>query len=664
MHSIKFFLYSLLLLPVCTVSQVVAKPSDAQKQKQKEYQVAKQAHALLEKWTSEGTASGLSGTVWDNRDDGHSKINLDQLPGMIKFQYSPSEVKSKGWGLQTGVMDETTVGNSSTAHKHIDKGSQPRCAYSSPIGLSVLRKQYRANNIYIYPSHMDHIAGNQREGKGQTKEWGSGRGDMYPTNTPFVIVSQGSSGTDKPFIRAISWTIGSFQRDVRMFLEEHGLLMPTVQMLLRGNQTNIGNSSEYLTGLAHPVVFDGKNIDVINMMDAAHRMTLKDIPPLVQLKVLSEDTMVAGRDFIGPNRLSEKLYESPELIARIWRGYSRSRKMRISAGGTINPSALPLKYHWVVLRGPAKNAEIRWFQTDGSEVEITFSYPYRSESRWIDGMWSNRLELGVFAETKKGISAPAFITWVGLDNEERTYTEDGTIQSIDYGTGRYVDPRLSVGMAFRDTFQWNDGKIIGIFRQRVDGTEEQVGPDGRTIKSGPKVNRDNHNSNKKKTSGSITQKHNTHLTKWSVPTKVELEDARSSLGPLLQSDLNGLVRLANKKEAAELYLILMLIINEAAHAGNVAITAGAMHRISAHYEVDGLDERMRSIRILVRHEALNQKDKGDLCKFALNTSRLAHAIGRMQEANESVLVALTLGRLTRDTELQRDIVRQVIYGME
>ena len=663
MYSIKLSLSFLLGLHLCAVSHAIAKPSDAQMQKEKEYKVARQAHALLEKWMSKGTASGLSGTVWDNRDDGHSKINLDQMPGMVQFKYKPSEAKTKGWGLQTRVMDKTTVGNSSTAHKQIDKGSQPRCAYSSPIGLSVLRKQYRANNIYIYPSHMDHIAGNQREGKSQTKKRGAGRGDMYPTNTPFIIVSQGSSGTDKPFIRAVAWTIGSFQRDVRLFLEEHGLLMPTVQMLLRRSQNNIDADKEYLTGRAHPVVFDRRNINVIKMMNAAHRMALKDIPPLVQLKLISEDTMVAGRDFIGPIRLSEKLYESPELISRIWRGYSPSRTMRISAAGTINPSGLPLQYYWVVLRGPADKVDIQLLNRDGSEAAVRFAYPYRSESQWLEGMWSNRIEVGVFAGTRSNISAPSFITWVTLDNEERRYNEDGEIQSIDYGTGRYVDPRLAVGMPFRDTFQWSDGHITGMTRKNTDGVIEQVEANGNTIKSATDIKKNNYTSNEPKPSDSIVQNNKKDITKWNVPTEVELEDARSSLGPLLESDLIGLVRSADKKEAAELYLILIQIINKAAHAGNVSITAEAMHRISAHYEVDDLDQRMRSIRILVRYEALTQKDKGDLCVFALNTSRLAHTKGRIQEANESVLVALTLGRLTRDTELQRDIVRQFIYGM-
>ena len=254
-------------------------------QKRYEYQIAREAHSLLDRWIAEGTASGLDGTTWDNRDDGHSRVNLDQLPGMKQFPYSKSEARTVGWGLQLQTRNATTVGNSSTAHKQINKGSQPRCAYSAANALRALRRQYGKNNLYIYPSHMDHIGGNTREGKSQTKKWGSGRGDMYPTNTPYVIITQGSSGTDQPFIRAVSWAIGAFSPEVRAKLENEKLLMPTIQHLLRSNQTHVKTRDDYLSGKAHPAVFDRADLDAIGMMNAAHEMRLNTIPPLVQISV-------------------------------------------------------------------------------------------------------------------------------------------------------------------------------------------------------------------------------------------------------------------------------------------------------------------------------------------------------------------------------------------
>ncbi len=36
-----------------------------------------------------------------------------------------------------------------------------------------------------------------------------GYGDLYPTNTPYLIISQGSSGSDQPFMRAIPFTLAA-----------------------------------------------------------------------------------------------------------------------------------------------------------------------------------------------------------------------------------------------------------------------------------------------------------------------------------------------------------------------------------------------------------------------------------------------------------------------
>ena len=54
---------------------------------------------------------------------------------------------------------------------------------------------------------------------------------------------------------------------------------------------------DYLTGAAHPTVFEGHNVDVVAMAKMAHEMTTDAIPPMVQLRVLEEDVPVPGRDY-------------------------------------------------------------------------------------------------------------------------------------------------------------------------------------------------------------------------------------------------------------------------------------------------------------------------------------------------------------------------------
>ena len=634
-------------------------------QKRYEYGIARDAHAQLERWVADGSAAGLDGTVWDNRDDGHSTVNLDQLPGMERHMYSKADARTRGWGLQLQTRDNVTVGNSSTAHKQIDKGSQPRCAYSLPSGLSALRKQYTSNNLYIYPSHMDHIAGNIRKEKKQTKKWGNGHGDMYPTNTPYLIITQGSSGTDQPFIRAVGWTIGSFPKAVRKKLEAQGLLMPTVQSLMRLHQKNVSSREDYLSGQAHPAVFDRRNLDALQMMQAAHEMRPESIPPLVQLQVLSEDNMRAGYDFIGPPLLTEKHFTSPEVIARIWRGYPQRRVMQLSAKDTINPSGARLKYHWVVLRGPTDKVKITPLAPDHSEVQVEIEYPGRTESTWIDGMWSNRLDIGVFAESSQSISAPAFLTWMTLDNEQRDYDQQGNLQSIDYGTGRYVDPRLAVGMPFRDEFQYTGGKISGVTRNWKDGRQQIVQGGSRpeatdlrnaitaASKTAPSPELSSAKQPAKPSQRTVS------------PTLSEREAAMQRLSSSFNLELPTLLRRSTQMQGVDLYVTLNHIIRQAAASGDAQTSAIAYERLSREFtgDFEGCGEQALAQLAAGSKEHLTPSDVRSLCLMAIRIHQDVAGLDDMGRSQRIAQLAVSLARRTDDIPLQRDVIREVSLSM-
>ena len=646
---------AVLIFALCYTPFSSGKPANVKEQKRFEYQVAKEAHLLLESWVSVGVSSGLSGTIWDNRDDGHSKINLEQLPGMKKHEYSQSEAKTRGWGLQLAARQATTVGNSSTAHKLIDKGSQPRCAYSATNKLAALRRQFKANNIYIYPCHMDHIAGNQRLGTGQTKKQGKGRGDMYPTNTPYLIISQGSSGTDQPFIRAIAWTIGSFPLDVRKKLEADGLLMSTVQMILRRSQLNIHNADEYLSGLAHPAVFDRSNLDALKMMRTAKEMRLNTIPPSVQLKVLSEDQILAGRDFIGPARLREKHFDSPEVISRIWRGFPSTRTMKVSATDTINPSGGSIKFHWIVLRGPADRVKITPLNTDKSEVEITIEYPGRTESSWINEMWSNRVDIGVFAESAHNISAPSFITWMTLDNEQRNYADSGDLVSIAYGTGRYVDSRLATSRPFIDTLKYSDGNITGILRTWDDGEEEHIEIGSRSMSVIPR----NRPSNTP-AGNAATNKRRSRNIPSEVPSQDEIDKARDKLAVMLEQDLKNIITASNTLAGAQLYVALTEVAARASEKGDVAATTRSYDRLAETFQGNFTKDATMAVNNLFTGPELNRPDTLKLCLFALAAQSNSLTYGEDLQAVQLAEIAIALARRLGDVSLQRTVTRQLV----
>ena len=185
-----------------------------------------EAGDLLRTWSAEGSAAGLAGDLYDNRDLGHSMMDFANFPQLSRLQYGEA---ATAHGLANGPQlrlccNAVTIGNSSTA---VTGGlywrSLPRLALSSPGGAAQLFGQYAGNQIHVYPEHRDHDA--------------DFVGDVYFANTPYLITSQGSSGSDRPFLDALACTLAAFRPEVKRILADRGALMPTVQMIFRrGNR--------------------------------------------------------------------------------------------------------------------------------------------------------------------------------------------------------------------------------------------------------------------------------------------------------------------------------------------------------------------------------------------------------------------------------------------
>jgi hypothetical protein len=388
---------------------------------------------LLRKWYAEGTAAGNKGDRYDNRDRGHSGLDLGAHPQLSKVDYTDLDRKAgRDWAAQGAVLGGVVFGNSSTSGGVYQGGSNPRHLYSGPGGLAILAKQYAYNNIYIYPEHNDYDPGHNGTG---------GFGDLYPTNTPYLIASQGSSGADQPFMRAVACTLAAFRPEVKKRLIESCLLMPTVQMIFRRSNKNVPHIQDYLTGKAHPTVFDGSQVDALKMVELAHEITLGAVPPLVQLSVVEEDAAECGRDFFEPAGGTEKLGDTPAVIARVASSVKFARRIVVSAGLSSDLNKRPLAYHWVVLRGDAAKIRIQPRNKSASIAEITVPYHERRPILPGSAMESNRVDIGVFAHNGKYYSAPGFVTFLFLDDEARTYDEKGQVLEVGYGMG---EPEIAV----------------------------------------------------------------------------------------------------------------------------------------------------------------------------------------------------------------------------
>ncbi len=405
-----------------------AEPSDAELRKKPITTDAGEVGKLLQKWWKEGTAAGNVGDWYDNRDGEHSPLDLRPWPQLRKVQYSPADIKARRhWALQPRTLPHVVFGNSSTSAPPTLSGSNPRTYYCSAMGLGILQRHYLEHNLYIYPEHRDHDPGHNGVG--------DGFGDLYPTNTPYLLISQGSSGSDQPFMRALPFTLAAFRPEVKKKLIESGLLMPTVQMVFRSSNRHLKGPGEYLSGKAHPTVFEGSWVDPLKMVRLAHDIRLDNIPPLVKLRVVEEDEAVPGRDFFDRPALSEKHSDTVSVIARIWRGAGYRRRLVVSAEKSLDVNRKPLTFTWVVLRGDDKRIHIKPRNKSGSVAEISVAYHQRRPVAPGSALESNRVDIGVFAHNGVHYSAPGFVTFFSLDSEGRTYDDRGRIVEIGYGMG-------------------------------------------------------------------------------------------------------------------------------------------------------------------------------------------------------------------------------------
>ena len=420
---------------------------------------------LLRSWKKEGTAAGYLGILYDNRDRGHSKFRGKSSVQLTRIQYSDA---AKRYNLDHGAQrfiffNGIVFGNSSTALVGNSLWrSQPRLMYSNSQAAGALAAQYFGNHIYMYPEHRDYDAGTN--GK-------SGFGDVYPANTPYVIISQGSSGSDRVFMDAVAATLAAFRPETRLLLSQKSALMSCLQMIFRTCNSQVKSEKDYLTGIAHPPVFQGGQISKEKMVRMAHDMLPELLPPVAVVEVVDEDTFEAGTDYfdIGPR---ESLFTTPAAVARVCRAVSQRRRMTVSAKRSFDLNQKKLTWHWVVLQGDASLVEIDPQDDEQTVATISVQHQERQPIRPDSPMQSSRVDIGVFVHNGTYYSAPAIISFYWPENEVRRYSEDGRILSVDYKTmdagGLYTDPALVTGRNWRDEYVYDDERrLVGWDRIRA-----------------------------------------------------------------------------------------------------------------------------------------------------------------------------------------------------
>ncbi len=416
------------------------------------------AAGMLRRLDIRGQAAGLGGVLYDNRDRAHSMLPATLFPQISPLDYAPELRKA---GLDYGLAGEIlfpvpTLGNSSTA---VTDGDAPRSlarlAMTTPLSPARLFRGYATNHLYVYPEHRDHD-----------------EIDLYPVNWPYTVISQGSSGSDQAFLQALGMTLAAFPPQTRMRLEEEKLVAPTLQMILRRTQKGSYGVDAYKSGAAHPTVFEAERLSPERMVALAASIAPEDIPPMIRMKVVSED-FGPSADLAG---LTEQLFTTPSAIARIWRGPEYTKEITLSVEDTKDPNGRDLQFFWSLFRGEAQKVHILPAE-DGQQatIEISWHNPFPINPR--QPRLTSRVDIGVIAWNGAQFSAPAFLSVSFPTHQRRVYGPDANavmrLQAVDYDAqtrAASYDPLLHWSAPWRDTLEYDPaGQLIGLLRKTADG---------------------------------------------------------------------------------------------------------------------------------------------------------------------------------------------------
>lgn len=431
-----------------------------------------EAGELVRKWYGDGTAAGNHGDLYDNHDTDHSNMDYDSFPQLTRIEFDEAvKARNLHHGLQLLFLfnrNAPTIGNSSTA---LVSGPFWRCqvrsALTQPRGPQLLYLQYASNHIYFYPEHRDHDPGHNGAGDGY--------GDVMPANTPYYLLSQGSSGSDRPLMHAVALILAAFRPEVKAELIKQSALAPTVQMIFRRGYMPVEQADDYFTGKAHPTAFDGDKLNLVKMVTLAHEMMLESLPPIAQIQMVKEDDVAVGIDYfdVAPR---ERLFDTPSAIARIAKSTRYERTMIVTAERSRALHGEPLKYRWHILRGDPKRISIEPI-AEGQAAQIRVKHHPRMPVLPGSTLESNRVDIGCFAENAQYASAPAFVSILYLDNEKREYDDANRISVVDYAEAEtaqnYVDPLLDFKKNWRDEYHYDErGRLTGWTRKRGEERQE------------------------------------------------------------------------------------------------------------------------------------------------------------------------------------------------
>lgn len=350
---------------------------------------------LRERW-ARGEAAGNLEDFYNNRDGGHAAFQVAKFSRQIRLLAGGHATLLSPWPTRN------VIGNASVFYQGPFAANMERFHSFMASQFDAKVRIYEANHVYWYPAHTD-IFGN---------------GDLFHYNAAYTNTTVGSSGSEMDEIERTFVAWAALRPDVKQRLVERGLLAPVTQMLLRRNR--VDSDTAYLSGLAHLSGFYDIPADIaerrlLELAQAANAITMRDIPPLAKLKVVSEDFRAADREQLATNAWG---------VHRIWRREDHPREMVVSAEDSLDLNGRALEYRWVVLRG-MKHAKVEPVEGDPRSARLVFTYPHRFPIEFVppggQAHDTNRIDIGLFVHNGVSWSPPAMVTVFALDSEVRMY---------------------------------------------------------------------------------------------------------------------------------------------------------------------------------------------------------------------------------------------------
>ena len=313
--------------------------------------------------------------IWyENRDGWHANYG-----GAFENTIQTSNNET-AWGinLNESYANGIVISNSSTAKgPDEDYGSNTRIPDNGKIWWYLIRELWKSGVIQFFPEHADY----------DSLDW-------FKLNQPYVLTTQGSSGSEANEVDRCRKIVSALKPEVRRWLIDKKRVGDVVSYLLRSNQY-----SGYLDPLSHRVVVDTSDATQEDINLAAS-ITLDTIPPSLKINVISDS--LQGND-------TQEIWDSHTVRTDEVVGFIRRTNAQIRTIVVELEANKLCQLHWIKSQGVSA---ITYDNPEKTRATITIPLQGNFDVAKPDGsiIESNRVELIAVAHDGTHYSSPVFVT--------------------------------------------------------------------------------------------------------------------------------------------------------------------------------------------------------------------------------------------------------------